>query len=194
MPFEDADAAVAEIERYAGDPRFVQVLLLSRNISGVPVTDAQGTLLGIVTEGDLIRRSELGTERKRGGWLAFFTATALGTDAIAQNFPDYSLNSASNAISRGNIVLLYGTGLGNLAYPLATGQPGVVPPSSYSSKYSCSFGGQTASAYAYWNYGFVGEATWTVTVPSSSPTGAVALTCTDSASGATTQQGVIYVK
>jgi CBS domain-containing protein len=51
-------------------------LLLSRNISGVPVTDAQGTLLGIVTEGDLIRRSELGTERKRGGWLAFFTATA----------------------------------------------------------------------------------------------------------------------
>jgi uncharacterized protein (TIGR03437 family) len=125
---------------------------------------------------------------------AFFTFTPLGADAIAQNFPDYSLNSATNPIARGGIVLLYGTGLGNLGYPLATGQPGTVPPSSYSSKYSCSFGGQSASAYAYWNYGFVGEATWTVTVPSGAPTGAVTLTCTDSASGATTQQGTIYIK
>jgi uncharacterized protein (TIGR03437 family) len=125
---------------------------------------------------------------------AFFTFTPEGTDAIVQNFPDYSLNTASNAIARGGIALLYGTGLGNLGYTLATGQPGIVPPSTYASKYSCSFGGQTASAYAYWNYGFVGEATWTVTVPTSSPTGAVQLTCTDSVSGASTQQGVIYVK
>jgi uncharacterized protein (TIGR03437 family) len=125
---------------------------------------------------------------------AFFTFTPLGTDAIAQNFPDYSLNASTNPIARGGIVLLYGTGLGNLGYGLSTGQPGIVPPSSYSSKYSCSFGGQTAGAYAYWNYGFVGEATWTVTVPSNAPTGSVSLTCTDSVSGATTQQGVIYIK
>ena len=30
VPYEDADAAVAEIERWAGDPRFVQVLMVSR--------------------------------------------------------------------------------------------------------------------------------------------------------------------
>jgi hypothetical protein len=30
VPYEDTDAAVAEIERYAADPRFVQVLMLSR--------------------------------------------------------------------------------------------------------------------------------------------------------------------
>ena len=30
MPYEDADAAVAEIERWAGDPRFVQVLMVTR--------------------------------------------------------------------------------------------------------------------------------------------------------------------
>jgi predicted TIM-barrel fold metal-dependent hydrolase len=30
VPYEDADAAVAEIERYAADPHFVQVLMLSR--------------------------------------------------------------------------------------------------------------------------------------------------------------------
>ncbi len=52
-------------------------LLLSHNISGVPVVDATGALVGIVTEGDLIRRAELGTERKRGGWLSFFTATGV---------------------------------------------------------------------------------------------------------------------
>jgi uncharacterized protein (TIGR03437 family) len=125
---------------------------------------------------------------------AFFTVTPLGADAIIQNFPDYSLNSASNPLARGGIGLLYGTGLGNLGYSLATGQPGTVPPSSYASKYSCSFGGVSASAYAYWNYGFVGEATWTVTVPSNAPTGAVSLMCTDSVSGNTTQQGAIYLK
>jgi CBS domain-containing protein len=50
--------------------------LLRHNISGTPVIDSNGLLVGIVTEGDLMRRAELGTERKRGGWLAFFTATA----------------------------------------------------------------------------------------------------------------------
>ena len=47
-------------------------LLLERRISGVPVVDADGRLLGIVTEGDLMRRPEIGTERHRGWWLRFF--------------------------------------------------------------------------------------------------------------------------
>lgn len=36
-------------------------LMLERRISGLPVTTAQGELVGIVTEGDLLRRHELGT-------------------------------------------------------------------------------------------------------------------------------------
>jgi CBS domain-containing protein len=51
-------------------------LLLTRNISGTPVVTEEGQLVGIVTEGDLVRRAELGTERKRGAWLSFFTGTA----------------------------------------------------------------------------------------------------------------------
>lgn len=51
-------------------------LLLSRNISGAPVIDEAGTLVGIVTEADLMRRAELGTERRRGAWLSFFTGSA----------------------------------------------------------------------------------------------------------------------
>jgi uncharacterized protein (TIGR03437 family) len=125
---------------------------------------------------------------------AFFTFTPAGTDVISQNFPDFSLNGAANPIARGGIALLYGTGLGQLGYALATGEPGVVPPPTYASTHSCSVGGKTTPAYVYWNYGFVGEAIWTVTVPGDAPTGAVSLTCTDSATGTTTQPGLIYVK
>ena len=48
-------------------------LLLSKHISGVPVLDAGGRLLGIVSEGDLMRRSDQETERPRSWWLSFLT-------------------------------------------------------------------------------------------------------------------------
>ena len=44
-------------------------LMLERGISGLLVVDASGTLAGIVTEGDLLRRDELGTQRRRSWWL-----------------------------------------------------------------------------------------------------------------------------
>ena len=48
--------------------------LMSQNdISGLPVVDA-GSLVGIVSEGDFLRRVEIGTERRRSRWLEFFTA------------------------------------------------------------------------------------------------------------------------
>jgi CBS domain-containing protein len=46
-------------------------LMLERKFSGLPVVDARGDLVGIVTEGDLVRRTETGTQRKRSGWLEF---------------------------------------------------------------------------------------------------------------------------
>lgn len=44
-------------------------LMLARGISGLFVVDAKGDLAGVVTEGDLLRRDELGTERARPWWL-----------------------------------------------------------------------------------------------------------------------------
>jgi CBS domain-containing protein len=44
-------------------------LMLERGISGLLVVDAAGTLAGVVTEGDLLRRDELGTQRRRPWWL-----------------------------------------------------------------------------------------------------------------------------
>ena len=56
--------------------------MLRRHISGLPVVDAAGKLVGIVSEGDFIRRSELGTQRKRGRFLAFI----LGPGQAATDF------------------------------------------------------------------------------------------------------------
>jgi len=45
--------------------------MLDNHISGLPVVDRGGTLVGVVTEGDFLRRGELGTERRRPKWLEF---------------------------------------------------------------------------------------------------------------------------
>lgn len=45
-------------------------MMLDNHISGLPVVE-DGRLIGIVTEGDFLRRTEIGTERKRPSWLQF---------------------------------------------------------------------------------------------------------------------------
>jgi CBS domain-containing protein len=47
----------------------VASLLFEKHISAVPVTGEKGELLGIVSEGDLLRRAEMGTEKRRSWWL-----------------------------------------------------------------------------------------------------------------------------
>ncbi|MFG1424378.1 CBS domain-containing protein [Roseixanthobacter liquoris] len=44
-------------------------LMLAQHISGLPVVAKDGTLAGMVTEGDFLRRAELGTQVKRSWWL-----------------------------------------------------------------------------------------------------------------------------
>src|ERR1700676_4997581 len=57
-------------------------MMLQRHVSGLPVTDAAGKLVGILSEGDFIRRSEIGTQRKRRRWLTFI----LGPGKAAADF------------------------------------------------------------------------------------------------------------
>src|SRR3954467_2158116 len=45
--------------------------MLKHKIRGLPVVDADGNLVGIVTEGDFLRRAETATERRRPRWLQF---------------------------------------------------------------------------------------------------------------------------
>lgn len=56
--------------------------MLQKHVSGLPVVDVSGKLVGIVSEGDFIRRSEIGTQRKRGRFLKFI----LGPGTAAADF------------------------------------------------------------------------------------------------------------
>src|ERR1700712_1132570 len=51
-------------------------LMLARQISGLFVVNAKGDLAGILTEGDLLRRDELGTQRHRPWWLRLLASPA----------------------------------------------------------------------------------------------------------------------
>jgi len=46
-------------------------IMLQYHISGLPVVDDTGSLIGIVSEGDFICRSEIGTQTPRIRWLDF---------------------------------------------------------------------------------------------------------------------------
>jgi CBS domain-containing protein len=57
-------------------------VMLENHVSGLPVIDEAGRLVGIVSQGDFIRRAEIGTQRKRGHWLKFL----LGPGKAASDF------------------------------------------------------------------------------------------------------------
>jgi len=65
--------------------REVAALLAERGISGVPVVDAAGGVVGIVSEGDLLHRTEIGTERRpkrRRSWWLDSIASDLASDYV----------------------------------------------------------------------------------------------------------------
>ena len=57
-------------------------LMLQQHISGLPVIDKVGRLVGILSEGDFLRRRETQTERRRSRWLEFL----IGPGKIAAEY------------------------------------------------------------------------------------------------------------
>ncbi len=68
----DPDATVLQAAR----------LMLQHHISGLPVIDKSGTLVGVLSEGDFLRRRETRTERRRSRWLEFL----MGPGKIAAEY------------------------------------------------------------------------------------------------------------
>ncbi|WOD15580.1 CBS domain-containing protein [Paraburkholderia kirstenboschensis] len=63
--------------------RQVAKIFVDNGISGAPVLDADGSLAGMISEGDLLRRDEIGTdERKRASWLDFWSANHEARDYV----------------------------------------------------------------------------------------------------------------
>jgi CBS domain-containing protein len=56
-------------------------LMITRRISGLPVVDEYGQLIGILTEGDLLHRAEVGTaDRPRPAWWNFLRGAGLNAE------------------------------------------------------------------------------------------------------------------
>jgi CBS domain-containing protein len=83
-----ADVMVSNVITVGPDATVQEVadVLLRNRISGVPVTGPQGELLGIVSEGDLLRRPEAGTMRRSSWWLGLLASSeGLAADYIKSN-------------------------------------------------------------------------------------------------------------
>ena len=70
----------------------VAKLMINHRISGIPVIEDSG-LVGIISENDLLRRVELGTEKARPRWLQLFLVISIILDIIGSSVAGYFLES-----------------------------------------------------------------------------------------------------
>jgi CBS-domain-containing membrane protein len=70
-------------------------LMLEKKISGLPVVDDSEKLVGVVTEGDFLRRAETGTKRHRPRWVEFF----LGPGRLAEEYVQFSGRKVSDVMT-----------------------------------------------------------------------------------------------
>lgn len=71
-------------------------LLIRRRISAVPVVTSENYVVGVVTESDLFRRAEVGTEPRRSWLLELFA----DRDALAHEFARVHGQSAGDVMAR----------------------------------------------------------------------------------------------
>jgi CBS domain-containing protein len=58
-------------------------IMLARHLSGLLVLDGTGVLIGVITEGDLLRRAEIGTADEHANWLkSFLMPGSLAADYV----------------------------------------------------------------------------------------------------------------
>ena len=68
------DIMTTMVETVAPDTEVTEIArrLIARNVSAMPVVDEGGSIVGIVSEGDLLRRVENETERQPSWWIRMF--------------------------------------------------------------------------------------------------------------------------
>ncbi|MFQ5802557.1 MAG: CBS domain-containing protein [Candidatus Methylomirabilales bacterium] len=87
----------------------IAALLLERHISAVPVIDEDRRILGIVSEGDLMRRDE--TARRRSWWLAAFAEP----EKLAREFVKTHGQRAKDVMTRNVVTVTEETAIAVIA-------------------------------------------------------------------------------
>lgn len=98
-------------------------LMLDRRISGLPVVTKEGRLVGMVTEGDCLRRCETGTERKRSFWRDLLT----GSETLATEYVRSHGRKVAEVMSRDPITVSADTDLNEVIHLMEKNQIKRVP-------------------------------------------------------------------
>lgn len=91
--------------------RDIAAAMAEYRISGVPVVDANGKLVGILSETDLLHRAETGTEKRRKWWLKAF----VDTDQLAREYAASHARRASEIMSANVVTIDADADLGAVA-------------------------------------------------------------------------------
>jgi CBS-domain-containing membrane protein len=81
--------------------------MLQNRISGLPVIGPTGELVGMVTEGDFLRRGEIGTQRRRSRWLEFM----IGPGRLAEEYVRASGRKVDDVMTRNPVTIAEDTPL-----------------------------------------------------------------------------------
>jgi CBS domain-containing protein len=85
-------------------------LMLEHHISGLPMLDKDEKLIGIASEGDFLRRSEIGTQRRRPRWLQFL----IGSGREASEFVRQSGRKVEDIMTHDPVTVSESTALEEL--------------------------------------------------------------------------------
>lgn len=87
------------------------MVMLDKGISGLPVIDDNGHVIGMVSEGDLMRRADCGTGHRHSWWLRML----MGRDGLAQEFVKEHGRKVEDIMTRSVITAAPSTPLGEIA-------------------------------------------------------------------------------
>jgi CBS domain-containing protein len=109
-----ADVMTRRVISIAADASILQAvrLMLQNRISGLPVVDARDNLVGIVTEGDFLRRAETGTQRRRLRWVEFL----IGTGWLAGDYVHAHGRKVEEVMTRDPHTITVDTPIGDIVH------------------------------------------------------------------------------
>lgn len=89
----------------------VAMVMLEKGISGLPVVDKDGRLVGIVSEGDLMRRADCGTGHRHSWWLRML----MGRDGQAREYVREHGRKVEDVMTREVVTAKPSASLGQIA-------------------------------------------------------------------------------